>query len=98
MLVKIHSTYRDIIAICDSNLVGKTFEEGNRCIFINPNFFGGEEKKENEVLEIIEMGAGEDFTFNIVGEESIKLALKSGLIKEDGVITIQGIPIALVLL
>jgi hypothetical protein len=98
MLVKIHETYRDIIAICDSNLVGQTFEEGNRCIFINPNFFKGEEKNEKEVLEIIEIGAGEDFTFNIVGEESIKTALKCGLIKDDGVITIQGIPIALVLL
>jgi hypothetical protein len=98
MLVKIHNSYRSIIAICDSNLIGKTFEEGNRCIFINPNFFQGEEKAENEVLEIIEQGSAEDYTFNIVGQESIAIALKSGIIKQEGITTIQGVPIALVLL
>ena len=98
MLVKIHSTYRNVVAICDEDLVGKTFEEGHRQIFVNPNFFKGEEKSEQEVQEIIEMGAGEDFTFNIVGKESVGVALKSGFIKEEGVITIQEIPIALVLL
>lgn len=98
MLVKIHSSYRTIIAICDSNLLGKTFEEGIKQIKINENFYGGEKKTEKEVLSIIEEGAGEDCTFNIVGENSVKTALKSGLIKKEGIIKIQGIPIALVLL
>lgn len=98
MLVKIHSSYRNVIAICDSNIIGKSFEEGIRAITIHPNFFHGEEKTEQEVLEIIEMGSGEDYTFNIVGKESIAVALKSGLIKQEGITTIQGVPIALVLL
>lgn len=98
MLVKIHSSYRNVIAICDSNLIGKSFEEGIRCISISPTFFQGEEKTEQEVLEIIEKGSDEDYTFNIVGKESIAVALKSGLIKQDGIVTIQGVPVALVLL
>lgn len=98
MLIKIHSSYRSIIAICDSDLIGKTFEENNKSIFVNPNFYQGEEKTEKEVLEIIELGSSEDYTFNIVGKESVALALKSGLVKPEGIIKIQGIPIALVLL
>jgi len=98
MLVKVHSSYRNVVAICDSDLIGKTFEEGVRQITVNPHFFQGEEKTEKQVLEIIEKGGYEDFTFNIVGEQSIKVAIKSGLIKKDGVIKIQGVPIALVLL
>ena len=98
MLVKIHSSYRNVIAICDSNLIGKTFEEGNKQIIVNPKFYQGEEKNEQEVLEIIEKGTAEDFTFNIVGTEAVKLALKCGLVKEEGITTIQSIPIALVLL
>jgi len=98
MLVKIHSSYRNIVAICDSNLIGKTFEENNRCIFINPNFFNGEEKSEQDILEIIEKGTYEDYTFNIVGKESVALALKAGIIRLEGITEIQGIPIALVLL
>ena len=98
MLVKVHSSYRNTIAICDSNLIGKTFEEGDRQIKVTENFFKGEEKTEQEVLEIIEKGSAEDYTFNIVGEESVALALKSGLIKEEGITRIKGLPIALVLL
>jgi hypothetical protein len=40
----------------------------------------------------------EDATFNIVGKESIKTALEAGIIKESGIIKIQDIPIALILL
>lgn len=98
MLVKIHSTYRDVIAICDSDLIGKTFEEGNRSLFVNPNFYQGEEKTKEEILEVIDMGLAEDFTFNIVGKESIELALQANAIKPEGVVTIQGIPVALVLI
>ncbi len=98
MLVKIHASYRNVVAICDSNLIGKSFEEDQRCITMNENFFKGDEKTEKEVLEIIEKGSAEDYTFNIVGEKSVQTALKSGLIKPEGIIRIQGIPIALVLL
>jgi len=98
MLVKIHSSYRNVVAICDSKLIGKTFEEGIKQIFINPAFFKGEEKNEKEILEIIEKGTYEDYTFNIVGEMAINLALKAGIIKPEGITKIQGIPIALVLL
>ena len=98
MLVKIHGSYRETIAICDSGLIGKTFEEGDNQIIVRETFFGGDEKSEREVLEIIERGAAEDCTFNIVGEESVKTALKAGIIKKEGIKRIQGIPIALVLL
>lgn len=98
MLVKIHSTYRNVVAICDSDLIGKTFGEGQKCLFVNPNFFQGEEKSEKEVLDIIEKGLYEDYTFNIVGRQSTDLALKAGIIRSEGIINIQNIPIALILL
>lgn len=98
MLVKIHSSYRNIIAICDASLIGKTFEEGNKQIVINPNFYQGEEKTEQEILELIEKGTAEDYTFNLVGAEATSLAIKCGLIQPEGITRIQGIPIALVLL
>jgi hypothetical protein len=98
MLVKIHNSYRNTLAICDSNLLGKTFEEGKKQIVLHEHFFKGEEKTEEEVKELIEKGSAEDYTFNIVGEQSVSLALKAGVIKPEGITKIQGIPIALVLL
>jgi hypothetical protein len=98
MLVKVHTSYRNTVAICDSDLIGKTFEEGKMALSVSPHFYQGEEKSEKEVLEIIEKGTYEDYTFNIVGEQSIALAKRIGLVKEEGIKRIQGIPIALVLL
>jgi len=98
MLVKIQKTYRDIVAICDSNLLGRTFEEGKYQLDIKDTFFGGEEKNKEQTLEIIKDMDTEDATFNIVGEESIQTALEAGIITKEGIKKIDNIPFALVLL
>ena len=98
MLVKIHSSYREVIAICDSDLIGKVFEKENFQLDIKESFYGGEEKNEEEVLDIIKLMNLEDATFNIVGVESTNAAIKSGLVTKEGIKKIQGIPFALVLL
>ncbi len=98
MLVKIHSSYRTVVAICDEDLIGKKFEEENKQIELTEHFFKGEEKTPEEVLEIIEKQSREDATFNIVGQKSVNIALESGIIKEEGIIKIKEIPIALVLI
>jgi hypothetical protein len=98
MLVKIHEAYRKIIAICDSELLGKKLEQDNLQLDVKEGFYKGKELKEQQVLEIIEEGKKEDACFNIVGKESINIAIKSGIIDEKSIITIQKIPHALSLL
>ena len=98
MLVKIHESYRKVVAICDAELLGKKFEEGLMQIEIKEQFYAGEKKTEAEVLRIICDFAAEDATFNIVGEKAVRTALKAGVIENSGVIKILGIPHALVLL
>ena len=95
MQIKIHESYRKIVAVCDSNLIGKTFTEDIKEIKINPNFFKGQEKSKKQVLEIFKSMYKEDATFNIVGKESIETALEAGIIDKKGIITIQGVPMAL---
>ncbi len=119
MLVNIIKSYRDIVAICDSELLGKYFEEGNFQLDVKESFYKGDtlkgmpnegtriprrdktsgeasKKTEQEVIQIIENMKSEDATFNIVGERSVQTAIKAGLISEDSVRTIQGIPFVLV--
>lgn len=98
MLVKIHEAYRKIIAICDSELLGKKFEQDNLQLDVKEGFFGGKEMKESEIVEVIEEGKKDDACFNIIGKESIAIATKVGIISENSVITIQDIPHALSLL
>ncbi|VVB83289.1 Uncharacterised protein [uncultured archaeon] len=98
MLIKIIKSQRDIVAVCDSELIGKKFEEGKLQIDVKENFFRGEEVDEQKAMDIMEKMAREDATFYIVGEKSIQAALEVGVIAEEGIISIQGIPVSLVLL
>ena len=54
MFVKIHKTYRDIIAICDSELIGKTFEEGKFQLDVKESFYKGEKVSEEKAVEIMQ--------------------------------------------
>ena len=98
MLVKVHETYRKIIAICDSELIGKKFEEGNLQLDVKESFYKGKEMKESKVLETIEEGRKEDACFNVVGKDSVAVAIKAGVVNENSILTIGGIPHALSLL
>lgn len=98
MLVNIIKSYRNVVAICDSELLGKCFEEEIFQLNIKKNFYDGSKKTENEVIQIIEDMKSEDATFNIVGERATETAIKAGLISKDSIKKIQGIPFALILL
>jgi len=97
MFVKVHKSYRNVVAVCDSNLVGKTFEEGNFQIEVKESFFKGEEIQESGAIFIMKKMSIEDATFNIVGEKAVNAAIKAEIISEESVGEIQGIPFALVL-
>jgi len=97
MLIKIHKGTRYVVAICDSNLIENVFEEGEKQIDLTGNFFKGDEKTKKEVKEIIRNMKIEDACFNIVGKKSVKLGIELGLIKKDGIIRIQDVPVSLVL-
>jgi hypothetical protein len=96
--IKIHKAYRIVAAICDSDILGKKFEEGIKQLDIRENFYKGDEKSEQEIIELMTDLAMEDATFNIAGKQSCECALKAGIICKEGIKTIQNIPYALVLL
>ena len=98
MFVKIINSSRNVVAICDSDLIGKKFEEGKFQLDIKENFYKGEEIFEDKVIDIMQKMSKEDSIFNIVGEKSVNCALKAGIISEEGIKKIQGIPFAMVFL
>jgi uncharacterized protein len=95
---KIHKAYRYVVAICDSDLIGKRFEEDKFQLDVKEDFFKGEEASEDKIIEVIQDMSMEDATFNIIGKNSVNVAVKIGLISEEGIKEISGIPFALVLL
>lgn len=96
--LKIHNSYRPVVALCDLNLIGKKFEEGKRQLDIRENFYKDKEISKEEAIRIIQFQASEDATFNIVGKESIDAAIKAEIISKDNILMIKGIPFSLTLL
>jgi hypothetical protein len=98
MLVKIHDAYRMIVAVCDSDLYGKKFEEENKQIDLSGEFFKGEENSVEDVEEIMIDAMKDDAMFNLVGRESCNVAIRLGIIEEENILYVQGVPIAMSLL
>jgi hypothetical protein len=77
-----------LVAVCDSELIGRTFREGELHLSVNKDFFKGHPADEHEVKKALE-----DATIaNLVGERSVACGIDSGFIDENCVITIDGIP------
>jgi hypothetical protein len=98
MHLKIHNAYRTVVSLCDSELLGKRFEQGILQLDVRKNFYEGDEISEEQALHLIEKHAAQDATFNIVGQQAVSTAIKSGIISKEGVGKISGIPYALKLL
>ena len=98
MQVKIIKATRDIVAICDSELIGKTFEQGKFQLNIKESFYRGDETTPEQTIQIMQDMKKEDATFNIVGEQAISTAIKAGIIDKDSIKKIQDIPFSLVLI
>lgn len=92
MIAKLHKS-RDnkvVVAVCDSGLLGKKFEEGNKQLDMTSDFFNGEEKDDLAIGDLIR-NAG---SVNLVGEKAVKLGIDEGVVEEGHVKKIAGIPYA----
>ncbi len=95
--VKVHRSYRAVVAICDAELIGKKFEEGKRQLDVRDNFYRGEEMNLEKTIDVINVQRREDATFNIVGKDSVNAAIEVDLIDKNSVGKVDGVPFALIL-
>lgn len=87
--IKVYATRGEIVlAACDEDLLGKTFEDGELQIEVSESFYGGEMIKEEQFIESIKQAT----IVNLVGENVIKMASEMGMIDENCIITIDGVP------
>ena len=98
VLLKVHESYRWVVAVCDEDVFGRKLVEGDRVLDVSGNFFKGKEMSLDEARGEIIRCAGEDATFNFVGVDSVGVAKELGIVKEEGIVLIDGVPVALVLL
>jgi len=89
MILKKHINQgRIILAVCDDEIIGKKFEEGEKQLDLSADFFKGEKFSEEDVRKMIK-----EATFlNLNGEKSVSLGIELGFIDSKNVIRISGIP------
>lgn len=91
MIVKTHVTPNGkLLAICDSDILGKTFEEGEKQLNLSSQFYQGKEKSDEELSMMLK----DAYVINAVGEKSVGFLIEKELIAEDAVMRIAGIPYA----
>jgi hypothetical protein len=77
-----------LVSVCDPGLLGETFEDGEVSLTVNPEFYDGEQATEDEVVDSLARCA----TANLVGEESVALAIDHGFVEEANVLDVDGTP------
>lgn len=89
MLVKKHSNMNSlIISVCDSDILGEKFEEGNLQLDLTSEFYKGETTSNEELLKLIPNAD----SIMLVGEESVNFALKNNLAEKEEIKKIKKIP------
>lgn len=88
-MVKVHEQQgKVLVAVCDSELLGKTFSEDDQQIDLTSNFYKGEEKSEEEIGDLLRNADA----VNLVGTKSINIGIREGIIDEEHIARIENIP------
>jgi len=73
-----------VVAVCDSELVGKIFRDGDLKIEVKESFYGEEDVNEDEVKRALRMAT----IANITGKRAVQLAIEMGIIDRENVLKI----------
>ena len=92
MYLKTYSTEKNfMVAVCDKEVIGRRLSHGSAVIEITESYYKGSDADENDVIDALLRAT----TANIFGEKAVACAVKAGIVDEDAVIVIDGVPHAL---
>ncbi|WP_456329040.1 DUF424 domain-containing protein [Archaeoglobus sp.] len=77
-----------LVAVCDSDIVGRTFREGDLKLEVKESFYGEEEVGEEEVKRALRNAT----IANITGNKAVNLAVRIGIIDKNRILYIEGCP------
>ncbi|WIV68645.1 DUF424 domain-containing protein [Natrialbaceae archaeon AArc-T1-2] len=74
-----------LVAVCDSDVLGETFEEGDVSLTVTEEFYGGDEVGREAVVDSLSRAT----IANIVGTRSVELAIEEGFVDETNVLEVD---------
>jgi len=81
---------KEVIGVCDADLLGKVFREGDVTLVVNDEFFKGFKASIEEAVEHLRNA----YTAILVGEGIVNEAIKAGLIHPESVLRVRKVPFA----
>jgi len=75
-----------LVAVCDADVLGETFENGEVSLTVEEDFYAGESAGRERVVESLANCA----TANLVGTDVVGLAIEEGFVEEDNVLELEG--------
>jgi len=86
MLLRERSTPEGLLlSVCDADVLGDTFEDGDLSLTVDPDFYDGDEATEAEVASRL----AEASVANLVGTETVETAIEAGFIDEANVLELE---------
>jgi len=77
-----------VLAACDKELMGRTLREGGLRLDVCSSFYEGEDASEEMLLNRLRNAT----IANLVGERTVGVATEHGLVDEECVLRIEGVP------
>ncbi|WP_254272478.1 DUF424 domain-containing protein [Haloarcula marina] len=75
-----------LVSVCDPDVMGETFEDGPVSLTVEEGFYGGDSVSEEEVVDSLARCS----VANIVGEDSVDVAIEHGFVDEANVLDVDG--------
>jgi hypothetical protein len=77
-----------LVAVCDQELVGRSFKDGELHLTVSERFYKGEEATEEDVIGSLRHAT----IANLVGRRAIQCALDHKFIDETSILVVDGVP------
>lgn len=77
-----------LLAICDCEILGKTFKEGKITFYVKEEFYRGAKVAVEEAIAMI----ANSTIVNMVGKNVVQKAIDEGYVHPEAVLNIEGIP------
>lgn len=73
-----------LVALCDAEALGETYENGEVTLSVTESFYGGEEVDASGATAALHRAV----VANIVGVQAVEVAIEAGVIDEDSVLEV----------
>lgn len=95
MFLRIHRPMdnKEVVGICDRELIGQTLTEGDVSVQITESFFGNQPASEEEIIRVLNTSDN----ISIFGKRCIELAIDKGLLERESCRIVAGVPYATII-